>query len=198
MKTLKIVLYTLFTFTIIYSITVIGVFAGVTLTNGSVTGVASPAYGTSTGNLIIAYPEPVTKIQENEYILNAGTITSIGSLMNVTPVDDYYLVQVQTGPSEAEINNYTVSSNVQKITAQIPVIGFLPGLLQKTWVGGFVLTLFLTIASIILIKGFYKKKPQPVVVNENQIKILQNFFDNAPEPPTKEDIKEYERKLKNA
>lgn len=198
MKTLKIVLYTIITAAIIYSAAMITVFSVVAVKGGEATGVTTSAYGTSLGNLVISLPEPVTNIKNDTPILTAGTTTSVGTLKNVTPVDDYYLIQVQTSTSEADVNNYTVSSNVQKIYAQIPVIGLIPGLIQKSWTAGVVLIVFLSISAIMLAKGFYRKKIKPIPVSENQIKVLQTFFDQAPTPPTKQDIKNYERKLKNA
>lgn len=185
MKTLKTVLLTLMIVAITYATAMTATIITISSMGGTVVGATKLSYGTTLGNLIISLPEPVTETQPGTQLLTAGASTSIGTLIDTTPINDYTLVRVQTGDSESSTNTYTVKENVQKIVTQIPVIGIIPGLYTQNWQTAFISTILIASISIFFVFKFFKRKPKPLPAKtENQIGVLQHLFDTAPEYPT--------------
>lgn len=191
MKTFKIILITFTALIAVYGLAIIGTSLTVFYTGGKTVGVTQNGYHHNAGDFIISQPVPANQLNPGDLILTAGATTTVGEVIASTPTDAYYLIKVYTGATEADINNYTVQTTAQKITTTIPVIGYLPGVMNSNpyFIAGFVILIIGMVITWNVM--FYRKKPAPVPPKPgNQIKILQEMFNEAPIHLTRAELRE--------
>jgi hypothetical protein len=172
-----------------------------TLTASQTTGMEPQIFK---GSLVVSHPIQVTDLKEGDLTV-FGVKTGaprIGKTIDFEERNGLYLVRAYGSDNEADVITYNTKNTINEVLFSVPLLGYIVTPLISP-IGAAVFAGFAVLIGGLYLTLFFKRNPKPEPEleepEENQFKLLQEIFDEAParklnRKERKETIKEMKRK----
>lgn len=183
---------------------IVTVLAGLTLTNKFTlatihTNALQPTV--FDGSLVFNQTISANETQTGELvILGDNTTTAQPAIVaDVTQNGNYYTITAFTDNSQTQLVTYNTTDTVNKTIIKIPLAGHVIVFFQNAINSALFVTLML-IFSILYVQTLHRRKPATYIKDETDyLAVLQEIFDNTPEPLSKREkklLKKQEKELR--
>jgi hypothetical protein len=137
------------------------------------------------GSLVVSHPVEIANVKKDDLVVfgvNTGA-PRIGKTIDYEQRNDLYLVRAYGSDNEADIITYNTRGNINEVLFSVPLIGYLVTPLISP-IGAMIFAGFAVLIGVLYLMLFFTPKPKKLIEEEpeeNQFKVLQEIFDDAPE-----------------